>query len=963
MVHRAHALCLLSRALWFDAAADDAHVGALVASQLPLDALPPPPSARPEGVTAAQLKQARVRGGLPAAFVLLARMRAQPWLSCVLTPPRCHSLLCAFLSQLVTRFSSTFTLRPPSDARAPWPPRGADAPPPGAAGALAALTRALSRRSGSAEEVAGTTTKTCHACTWLPCVCRELTRPFFPVCAGLFVCMCRALGIPARSSHALSPAPLKPDGPSLDASAGLGPDPAHWWRHNYIRGADAPRRRVNAMLRAAGTHAAAAAAQPTPRRAPAQPRARSAAAPNAGGAGAGAGGAATPMCIDLTGDSSDDADDGRGVDAAHAARSKQGAAAAPPAPMPPPAARRRDAELERDTAAALAASASALEDEQPPAAPQSASQRRGGARNGASGASAGVSRAAATPSGRSAATRNLAGSASAAGAAPVAAAGAGAKTFSASRGVVRHWAEVYIGTTAHGGGAWAAVLPWDRSAAGAEAIARCEAGATACSGGAAAAAASVLSYVVACVGGGAKDVTQRYASRWSACQKARTDDAWWDAALAPLRRREAAASAHALALSAGAAPRTDADADAAVAAAAAAAAAEDAAMAAAAGAEALPTRISDYKAHPLYALARHLTRYQTIHPPVRVGVLGRESVFRRDAVRELHTADVWQRAHGRRVREEARATPAKRVERRGAAAAAKRAGGAAGMPSDDIMDMGGGMFAEDGEPDDDEGGAGGGNGAQDEAGDACGGPSDADEDAADADAKESLALHGRGPVCLYGEWQTEAHEAAAAVDGRVPRNSFGNVDLLRGAKVPRGCVHVALPRAAQTARQLGIDAPPALVGFDRYAGRQVPVLDGVVVAEEHAETLVNACLAEETARAERAEARKAAEAAARWRQLLAAIWTRARLEATYGGGAAGGAGAGAGGASSAGRATHARRAAAEAEPEIVILDDEGDIAPSPQLPPPQQQPAQPAVEGGVAKRLCAGGFKVEVEEM
>ncbi len=83
MVHRAHALCLLSRALWFDAAADDGHIGGLVASPLPLEALPPPPAARPEGVTAAQLKQVRVWGGLMPAACVLARMRAQPWLVCV----------------------------------------------------------------------------------------------------------------------------------------------------------------------------------------------------------------------------------------------------------------------------------------------------------------------------------------------------------------------------------------------------------------------------------------------------------------------------------------------------------------------------------------------------------------------------------------------------------------------------------------------------------------------------------------------------------------------------------------------------------------------------------------------------------------------------------------------------------------------------------------------------------------
>lgn len=59
-VHRAHATCLLSRALAFDAAADDDDVRALVLSELPLQAHPPPATERGAGgVTREQAKTAR----------------------------------------------------------------------------------------------------------------------------------------------------------------------------------------------------------------------------------------------------------------------------------------------------------------------------------------------------------------------------------------------------------------------------------------------------------------------------------------------------------------------------------------------------------------------------------------------------------------------------------------------------------------------------------------------------------------------------------------------------------------------------------------------------------------------------------------------------------------------------------------------------------------------------------------
>ncbi len=49
---------------------------------------------------------------------------------------------------------------------------------------------------------------------------------------------------------------------------------------------------------------------------------------------------------------------------------------------------------------------------------------------------------------------------------------------------------------------------------------------------------------------------------------------------------------------------------------------------------------------------------------------------------------------------------------------------------------------------------------------------------------------------LFGEWQTEETAIEAAVDGRVPKNERGNVDLLNArneqdlSRVPIGCVHI-----------------------------------------------------------------------------------------------------------------------------------------------------------------------------
>ena len=43
---------------------------------------------------------------------------------------------------------------------------------------------------------------------------------------------------------------------------------------------------------------------------------------------------------------------------------------------------------------------------------------------------------------------------------------------------------------------------------------------------------------------------------------------------------------------------------------------------------------------------------------------------------------------------------------------------------------------------------------------------------------------------MFGEWQTKLFEAPPAVDGMVPRNEYGNVELFKPWMLPPGTVHV-----------------------------------------------------------------------------------------------------------------------------------------------------------------------------
>ena len=75
-----------------------------------------------------------------------------------------------------------------------------------------------------------------------------------------------------------------------------------------------------------------------------------------------------------------------------------------------------------------------------------------------------------------------------------------------------------------------------------------------------------------------------------------------------------------------------------------------------------------------------------------------------------------------------------------------------------------------------------------------------------------------GTIELFGYWQTEAYVPPAAVDGIVPKSDKGTVELLSEHMLPRGCTHIARPRAGagvvtREAKGGGQDADSDLIYF------------------------------------------------------------------------------------------------------------------------------------------------------
>nr|DBA18492.1 TPA: hypothetical protein GDO54_016731 [Pyxicephalus adspersus] len=286
------------------------------------------------------------------------------------------------------------------------------------------------------------------------------------------------------------------------------------------------------------------------------------------------------------------------------------------------------------------------------------------------------------------------------------------------------------------------------------------------------------------------DVTRRYDPEWmTSTHKRRVDQDWWEETLRPFRNPDM--------------KREDR---------------EEAEFEAKLLDQPLPTSITEYKNHPLYALKRHLLKYEAIYPDTAaiLGYCRGEAVYSRSCVHTLHSRDTWlKEARVVRLGE----VPYKMVK--GQSNRARKA-----------------RMAD---------------------------PEKSDND-----------------LALFGLWQTEEYQPPVAVDGKVPRNEFGNVYLFKPCMLPIGCVHLQVPNLHRVARKLNIDCVHAITGFDFHGGYSHPVTDGYIVCEEHKDILLSAWENEQVEIERKQKEKREKRALGNWKLLIKGLLIRERLKARYG---------------------------------------------------------------------------------
>ena len=117
------------------------------------------------------------------------------------------------------------------------------------------------------------------------------------------------------------------------------------------------------------------------------------------------------------------------------------------------------------------------------------------------------------------------------------------------------------------------------------------------------------------------------------------------------------------------------------------------------------------------------------------------------------------------------------------------------------------------------------------------------------------------------------------MNGRIPKNVYGNLDVYVPSMVPLGGVHIPHPETARAARILGIDYADAVTGFVFKGRHGTAVTNGAVVATEYRDAMEEVIKAFDDERAQAEEQRRSLAALKMWKRFLAGLRIRERIEA------------------------------------------------------------------------------------
>lgn len=136
---------------------------------------------------------------------------------------------------------------------------------------------------------------------------------------------------------------------------------------------------------------------------------------------------------------------------------------------------------------------------------------------------------------------------------------------------------------------------------------------------------------------------------------------------------------------------------------------------------------------------------------------------------------------------------------------------------------------------------------------------------------------------LYALHQTEWIIPPPIENGNIPKNAYGNMDCFVPSMVPKGAVHIPLNSTAKICKRVGIDFAEACIGFEFGKQRAVPIIQGVVVAEEHSDLVMDEWDKDEEERKRKSDSKREKAVLVAWKKMLVGLRIMRRMREEYGG--------------------------------------------------------------------------------
>lgn len=135
---------------------------------------------------------------------------------------------------------------------------------------------------------------------------------------------------------------------------------------------------------------------------------------------------------------------------------------------------------------------------------------------------------------------------------------------------------------------------------------------------------------------------------------------------------------------------------------------------------------------------------------------------------------------------------------------------------------------------------------------------------------------------LYSHDQTDWIIPPPIENGVIPKNQYGNIDLFVEHMLPEGASHVPYRGAVRVCKRLEIDFAEAVVDFEFGNRMAVPVIQGVVIAEEHFDKVMEELAKDEAEKKRKEDEKRRKVVLATWRRLLKGMRIRERILKEYG---------------------------------------------------------------------------------